>query len=125
VLAPGREQLLDAVGAIRGNPLRRDEGLVARGHDAVVAVEDRPACRILDRRKLLERHEALPVVLRDPARDGNAPQGLVPGIADRKAHGCHESDVPLTIGEDDVLVRRVEVPQRLDEFRAVARAVHE
>ncbi len=118
--ACGVEQLGDAGGAVAAIELHAQEHVAAV--DPVVGGDD-PAGRGIEHgREVVERHEALPIVLSVPARD--RAQALVGGIgADRDRARQLVADVTVGIGIDEVLRRGAEQAQGVPERGPVVGAV--
>ncbi len=115
------QKLLDAIGAIGRAPLAGDVVRIVVGHDLVVGRYDAARGGVVAARQRIEGDEAVPVVFRLPAGRGCLALEVVVGLAQRDAAGRDESDVALGIRIDHVLLRRIEVARRSQEFVPIAR----
>ena len=124
VLGRRREQLLDALLAVRRRPFAGQEVRIVGRMDALVGGRDPAARRIDLARREPRLEEAGPVVARVPARRGHQALQVVVGLAQRHAAGRDLGDVAVAVGDDHVLHRRDVARRRVDELGHRARLVH-
>ena len=117
----GIEQLLDAPGAIRQDPLAGEVVRVVLGHDLVVGGHDLARCRVVALRQILEGDKPVPVVFRVPAGRGRLAFEIVRGLAHRNTAGGDETDVTFDIRVYHALLRRMGIARRREKFVPVAR----
>src|SRR6202158_2543316 len=118
------EELLDAFGAIRWEPVDGYERLVTGRGDLVVGGDDAGAGRVVECGEHYKRNKALPVILCIPTGHRHAPHRAIVRATPRHPPGRNEADAALAVGVYEVLVRRVKITQGGNELGAIARAAH-
>ena len=114
------EELLKTAGAKRLLPVAAKLRKAIAAHDGVVGVEDEASRRIEDLRRLFEGDRSGPVA---GARGAVGRQAPVARFAGRQQAGTDVADFAVDVGEGEVLGRRLEGPQRIEELAPVARHV--
>ena len=87
----------------------------------MVCADDGPPRRVVDEGQLLEGDEALPVVARLPSRARHHPPARISTRTNRQTRGGEQPDVAVGVRVGDVLLRRVEIPERIHEALPVLR----